>query len=286
MRIIDQLVYKITGDSSGFDKAITTSTKKVDSFGLTAKKVFAGLGIGISIGAITNQVRKSIEEFSEYERTLAKVSTLYGDVAVNQDNLTKRTIEISNATGLLSSQINEALYSALSAGVEVTEDMSGALDLAEKSAKLASAGFTDTDTALSSTIKTLNAYKLGLDETDRIQRILMQTQNKGITTVGELGQNLAKVTPTAAAFGVSFENVGASLAVMTAQGMRTEIATTYLSQIITELGKSGTTASDGLKKAAQSAGLAEKDMKAMLDSGMSLGDILDLLDTYAKDSGK
>jgi TP901 family phage tail tape measure protein len=286
MRIIDQLVYKITGDSSGFDKAITTSTKKVDSFGLTAKKVFAGLGIGLSIGAITNEVRKSVQEFSEYEQTLAKVSTLYGDVAVNQENLTRRTIEISNATGLLSSQINEALYSALSAGVEVTEDMSGALDLAGKSVKLATAGFTDTETALSATIKTLNAYKLGLDDTDRIQRILMQTQNKGITTVGELGQNLAKVTPTAAAFGVSFENVGASLAVMTAQGMRTEIATTYLSQIITELGKSGTTASDGLKKAAQSAGLAEKDMKAMLASGMSLGDILDLMDTYAKEGGK
>jgi TP901 family phage tail tape measure protein len=286
MRIIDQLVYKITGDSSGFDKAITTSTKKVDSFGLTAKKVFAGLGIGISIGAITNQVRKSIEEFSEYERTLAKVSTLYGDVAVNQDNLTKKTIEISNATGLLSSQINEALYSALSAGVEVTEDMSGALGLAEKSAKLASAGFTDTETALSATIKTLNAYKLSLDETDRIQRILMQTQNKGITTVGELGKNLAKVTPTAAAFGYSFENVGAAIATMTAQGIRTEISTTYLAQIMTELGKAGTTASEGLKNAAESAGLAETDAKSLTESGMSLGDILDLLDTYAKNSGK
>ena len=286
MTIIDQLVYKITGDNSQFNNAMALSDKKMNTFGSTAKKVFTGLGIGLSIGVITNEVRKSIQEFTTYEQSLAKVSTLYGDIAVDQENLTRRTMEVSNATGLLSSEINEALYSALSAGVEVTNDMSSALEIAEKSARLAKAGFTDTDTALSATIKTINAYKLGLDETDRIQYILMQTQNKGITTVGELGQNLAKVTPTAAAFGVAFEDVGASLATMTAQGFRTEIATTYLSQIITELGKSGTTASEGLRLAAESSGLAETDMKSLLDSGKSLGDVLDILDQYAQSGGK
>ena len=169
--------------------------------------------------------------------------------------------------------------------MEVTEDMSGALDLVEKSAKLAKSGFTDTETALSATIKTINAYKLGLDEADKIQKILIQTQNKGIITVGELGQNLAKVTPTAAAFGVTFEDVGAAIATMTAQGFRAQISTTYLSQVISELGKQGTSASQGLMKAAQGAGIAETNMSDMLESGMSLGEVLNLMDGYAKANG-
>ncbi|MCK9288462.1 MAG: phage tail tape measure protein, partial [Sphaerochaetaceae bacterium] len=289
MRIIEQLVYKITGDNSEFDKSIDKSETKVNKFGSVADKMLAGVtvaAIGMVIKKTVEMGKGFVDSYSKFESGLAKVSTLFGDVNVNMDTLSKGVLKVSSNTGMLSDEINEALYSALSAGVEVTEDMSSALELVESSSKLARAGFTDTDTALSATIKTINAYKLGLDDTDRIQRILMQTQNKGITTVGELGQNLAKVTPTAAAFGYSFENVGAAIATMTAQGMQTEIATTYLAQIMTELGKSGTTASEGLKNAAESAGLAETDAKSLTESGMSLGDILDLLDTYAKNSGK
>lgn len=66
----------------------------------------------------------------------------------------------------------------------------------EKSAQLAKSGFTDVDTAVSATAKVLNAYKMDVSETDKVHKILMQTQNKGITTVGELGSVLAQVTPT------------------------------------------------------------------------------------------
>lgn len=285
MRVIDQLVYKISGDTGNFNSAINSTEKRVTSFGSTARKVFGTLGIAVSVGLITSQIRKSIQAFAEFEESLAKVSTLFGDVNVDMDKLASNVIKVSSETGLLAKDINEALYSALSAGVEVTEDMSGALDLVEKSAKLARSGFTDTETALSATIKTINAYKLGLDETDRIQKILIQTQNKGIITVGELGQNLAKVTPTAAAFGVTFEDIGAAIATMTAQGLRAEVTTTSLSQVISELGKQGTSASQGLMKAAQGAGIAETNMSDMLESGMSLGEVLNIMDGYAKANG-
>ena len=285
MRVIDQLVYKISGDTGNFNSAINSTEKRVTSFGSTARKVFSTLGIAVSVGLITSQIRKSIQAFAEFEESLAKVSTLFGDVNVDMDKLASNVIKVSSETGLLAKDINEALYSALSASVEVTEDMSSALDFVEKSAKLARAGFTDTETALSATIKTINAYKLGLDEADRIQKILIQTQNKGIITVGELGQNLAKVTPTAAAFGVTFEDVGAAIATMTAQGFRAQVTTTYLSQVISELGKQGTLASQGLMKAAQGAGIAETNMSDMLESGMSLGEVLNLMDGYAKANG-
>ena len=220
----------------------------------------------------------------DYESSLAKASTLFGDVNVDAEGLSDGMLELSNKTGLAASALGESLYNALSAGVPATEDMSDALTYLEGSAKLAKAGFTDIDTASSATIKTLNAYGLGLEDADRIQKVLMQTQNKGITTVGELGSVLAQVTPTAAAMGVNFEQVGASLALMTAKGTSTAQATTQLNGLLAELGKSGTTADKNFRKAAEGTKLAGMSFSEAMDAGYDLSDVLKVMDDYASEN--
>ena len=284
MRIIDQLVYKIKGDSTDFDRDIDKTDKKFGTFGKNVKKVMAGLGITVALKKVIDVTKQAVEDFAVFETTLAKTSTLFGDVAVDTDNLSAKVLDLSSRTGLAADSIGESLYNALSSGIPVTEDMGEALAFMESNSRLATAGFTDMDTAVSTTAKILNSYGLEVKETDRIHKILMQTQNKGITTVGELGQNLAKVTPTAAAFGVSFENVGASLATMTAQGIKTEVATTNLSGIISELGKKGTTASVALLEVAKANGMTATSMQDMLASGMSLGDVIQMMTEYANDN--
>ena len=284
MRIIDQLVYKIQGDSTDFDKEIDKTDKKFGTFGDNVKKVMAGIGITVAIKKVIDITKQAVEDFAVFETTLAKTSTLFGDVAVDTDNLSTKILDLSSRTGLAADAIGESLYNALSAGIPATEDMGEAMAFMESNSKLATAGFTDMDTAVSTTAKILNAYRMEVGETDRIHTILMQTQNKGITTVGELGQNLAKVTPTAAAFGVAFEDVGASLATMTAQGIKTEVATTYLSGLISELGKQGTTASVALLEVAEANGMTATSMQDMLASGMSLGDVIQMMTEYANDN--
>lgn len=228
-------------------------------------------------GAFVAAGTAAVKLGADFEQSAAKASTLFGDVAVDTDNLNKKMLELSSSTGVAATELNEALYSALSAGIPATEDMSEAIGILEGSTKLAKAGFTDIDTALSATAKTLNAYGLETTEAERIQGILIQTQNKGITTVGELGATLAQVTPTAAAFNVSFENVGAALATMTAQGTPTAQATTQLNSLIAELGKQGTIASNNLMKAAEGTQYAGMSFSEMTASGASLGDILSLI---------
>lgn len=298
MTILDQLVYKITGDTSAFNSSINKADTAVDgltsSMGASGKasssltKSLKTLGAGLSIGAafltLKNAVQGSAEAFGDFETSLNAASTLFGDVDVNMDNLKAQIIDLSSETGVLTDEIGKGLYSALSAGVPVTEDMSGAMDFMTASAKLAKAGFTDIDTAVSTTAKTMNAYGLTLDDVDQINTVLIQTQNKGITTVGELGQSLAQVTPTAASFGVSFEEVGASLATMTAQGTATAQATTQLNALIAELGKKGTTGATTLEEAAKAAGLTETSFSDLLDSGLNLGDILNLIADYGEDT--
>lgn len=252
-----------------------------NNIGSAIIKAVAALGIGKMISdAITNGM--------DFEQSMAKTSTLFSGTTAEFEALQSQIMQISSETGVAASQLAEAAYSAESASVP----MKNLGPMIEASAKLATAGFTDIDTALSATAKTMNAYGMMSDNTaetqanmERVQKILIQTQNKGITTVGELGASLAQVTPTAASAGVSFEQVGAALAQMTAQGTPTAQATTQLRSAIAELSKSGTTASNALAEAAKGTQYAGMSFTEMMANGADLGDVFGMLQDYADQTG-
>lgn len=263
----------LSGEAENAGKSSGGSLAK--SLGGAFKKAVAVLGIG-------KMIADAISAGGDYEAAMAKVATLYTGDAAGFGDLKETILDLSSTTGMSAQTLAEAAYSAESAGVAMG-DLSAML---EGSAKLATAGFTDVDTALSATAKTMNAYGLtGEDAMSRIQTILIQTQNKGITTVGELGQSLAQVTPIAASMGVEFDQVGAALALMTAQGTPTAQATTQLKSAFAELGKKGTKGAEALKKAVKGTKYAGKSFKEIMASGADLGEVMDLLKKYADKTG-
>ena len=275
------VVIGIEGDDSKFKKTL-------GGLGSIASGALRGVtvAVGAASTAIAGMAAGAVKVGSEFESALAGTSTMFGDVAVDTDNLTSKILELSNSTGTAASDITGSLYNALSAGIPVTEDMGSAMDYMEESIKLAKAGFTDVDTAVTSTAKVLNAYKMDVSKTADIHKILIQTQNKGITTVGELGASLAQVTPTAAAMSVGFDQVGASLASMTAQGTPTAQATTQLNSLFAEMGKQGTQAQKGLDAALKGTEYAGKSFQELMEEGVPLNEVLNTMDSYAQDNGK
>lgn len=234
----------------------------------TALGVFSGQMMTKAFDSLTTLGKGALEAGASFESGMAKVSTLFSGTDNELQALSDDILRLSSASGLAATDLTEAAYSALSASVPM-EDLQTML---EQSSKLAAAGFTDIDTALSATAKTMNAYGISGEEAiGRVQRILMQTQNKGITTVGELGASLAQVTPTAASFGVSFEQVGAALAGMTAQGTPTAQATTQLNSLLAELGKQGTKASSILEEK------TGKSFKSLMGEGWELNEVLQVM---------
>ena len=246
------------------------------------KTVLATVGIGFTMDKVIKGLSEAYNEATKLDEKLRGASTLYGSVAVDQTKLVDNLKSISLQTGESLEVLGQTVYDAMSAGVQPTEDMAEVLQVVSASSKLAKAGFTDTNTAMKASLSVINAYGMGIENINKVSDILLNTQNLGVTTVGELSNALSKVTPVASAFGVSIENVTSALALMTKQGTNTEVASTGLSAILSELGKSGTTASENLQKASLSAGLAETSFKGLLDSGESLGDILDIMSQYAE----
>lgn len=216
---------------------------------------------------------------ADFETGFAKVSTLINDSSIDMNALAEDTRKLSSAVNVSTNDMNEAFYSALSAGVEITSDYGDTLEFLEQNAKIATAGFTDMQTAIDTTTTVLNAYGMSLDETNRIHETLINTQNLGKTTVAELGASLSQVVPTAAALGIDIEQVGAAFAAMTAQGIPTAQAATQIRSALSELSKEGQTAYDNFEK------LSGESFKDFIAGGGTLNEAMKILADGAQAAG-
>lgn len=246
-------------DNSGIEKDLAAMSSLIK--GSTAV-------IGAAMAAATTAV---VGFGSAYETSMAKASTLFGDVAVDTENLNGKILSLSGSSGKAASELNETLYQALSAGVPVTEDMGQALNAVEAASKLATSGFTTSASAIDVMTTAANAYSDAGYEMSEISDILLMTQNKGKTTVDELASSLGRVLPVASAYCVSLEDVGAAEATMTANGIATAESTTYLKGMLNELGDSGSGVSKILQ---EKTGMA---FAQLMEAGYSLGDVMQIL---------
>lgn len=145
----------------------------------------------------------------------------------------------SSDTGAGAAELNEALYSAISAGA----DTGHAVDLVAVAVKAARGGFTDTETAVDGLTSALNAYAMETADAEGLANKFLVTQNLGKTTFGALAGSIGNVAPTANAAGVSVDELLASVASLTANGIGTSEAMTgmkaALSNIIKPTGEAG-----------------------------------------------
>lgn len=226
------------------------------------------------------------DETGKLNDSIRMASTLFGGYDVDMDRLAKNLRRISDETQVAASELGMGLYNALSSGIPASEDMGEALEYVRKNALTAKAGMADLDSTVRASASVMNAYGMTVEDTDRILGIMMNTQNLGITTIGELSTTLAQVIPTAAAFGVSFEEVGAALATMTAMGTQTAQATTGLNNLLSELGRQSQQGAKNLAAAADAAGLGKKSFADLVRDGKSLTDILLMMQDYAEENGQ
>lgn len=212
----------------------------------------------------------------DFEDAMAKVDTIADTTEVPLDELRQQILDLSNDTGIAAKDIADNVYNAISAGQKTGD----AVAFVGNATRLAKAGFTDSASALDVLTTTMNAYKLEATETTRVSDVLLMTQNKGKTTVGELASSMGRAIPTASAFNVNLENLAAAYATTTANGIATAESTTYINSMIKELGNSGSEVGKILQ---QETG---KGFSELMAEGRSLGEVLSILDANGQKSNK
>lgn len=178
----------------------------------------------LGLAAAGLAVTKAFHDFSAFESGMAEVYTLL-DVSEERFASFKdsvRTVMAELPQG--SADLAKALYDINSAGVDM-DSSARALQLA---AMAATAGITDTTTAVKAGLGSLNAYGKDIGDLSETYDTLFQVVKKGVTTFPELAEHIGEILPGARSAGVSLEEVGAAIAVLTKAGIKTPKAATAI----------------------------------------------------------
>lgn len=274
---------RLVREISTTENSLKSLTKEMKNFGSVSAQQIAAVGedvqelggkietvgkkVSVASAASAAALGASVKLASDYTDAVAKVGTVADLQSVPLEKLRDDMLQLSTETGRGAGEIADATYQAISASVDTAD----AVSFVGTSVGLAKAGFLETADAVDVLTTIINAYGLEASDAARLSDILIQTQNDGKTTVNELSQSMGQVIPLASAYGVNIENLAASYAQLTKNGVATAQAGTYLKSMLNELGDSGSDVGEILKSK------TGKSFGQLMNDGMSLGDVLGIL---------
>ncbi|ASJ21581.1 phage tail tape measure protein [Brachyspira hampsonii] len=259
---------KTTDLEKGFDKI----GKSFDKFGSLATK-----SLTVPIAAGTTAFALATKKATDFDNGMREVLTLLPKLSNEGfESLKQETLAFSKELGKVPEEVVPALYQSLSAGVP----RENVFEFLKTAGEAAIAGVAELETSVDGLTSVTNAYGTEVLNANRASDIMFQTLKLGKTDFTQLSQYLFNVIPTASALGVKFEDIGAAIAVMTAQGTPTSVATTQIRQALVELNKEGSITDIAFRE------IAGKSFKEFIEQGGTLQEALQMLAEKADKSGK
>jgi TP901 family phage tail tape measure protein len=209
------------------------------------------IGLGFDLVAL-----KSLGMAESYDHALNKVYALTGATKGQMDQYRTALLRIATETGKTPVDLADGLYFVASAGFRGAEG----LNVLATSARAAAAGQTDTLTVADAVTSVLNSYKMGADKAGIATDIMTQAVTQGKMQYGDMAASVGQVVPLAAAAGVSWDQVAASMATMTRAGSNARVSATSLRAILQALVAPTTQT----KKALDEMGLSSTQLRAYL----------------------
>ena len=172
-----------------------------------------------------------------FETGLHKVNTLAMDSAEGLEKYGDAVLQLSRDTGKSTTDLTDALYDAISAGVDYSES----IEYMNQINKLAVGGFTDIGSASNLMTQIMNIYGKSVSDVTDVSDKLFLVQKNGVTTVADLAANMGDALTMGYNYNVSLEDILASYASLTKQGRDAASAQTQLKSVVQELGDTGLT---------------------------------------------
>ncbi len=206
--------FKITNQNL---KQLSTSLSQASrKFAVAGAAMAAGLGV-------------AIKKTGDFQEQMSFVSTMLGDQSEKfMPSFSNALKDMSKTYGQSTKTLSDGLYDILSASIPAEQ----ALGVLQASVKAAEAGFVEAGLTADALTTVINAYGLAVEEAGDVSDWFFSIVEKGKTTMAELAPVIGLVLPLSKQLGVSLEEVGASLTVMTRAGINTNIAVTSLRSLM------------------------------------------------------
>lgn len=247
-----QLVSTSVKDTS---RAVDAAAKSTNTLGDSLQSIRRAVGFSLlfrSVTALQQALTEGTENAIEFSRRIAEVETIQGSVRLTTQQWSDNLRELSDSFGIDILNQAEAAYQTLSNQVAKGRDTFVFLEAANK---LALTAVTDTASSVNLLTSAINAYGLDASQAEQLSAQFFKTVELGRVRIGELSEIFGRVGVPAAQLGIGLDEVQASIAAITVQGVRSEEALTLIRNVILKLIRP----TDEMKRVFQELGIANAE---------------------------
>ena len=206
-----------------------------------------------AISRITMELREATISAKDFSLRIAEIQTISQRNQLSTEAWAEGLKEVSNNLGIDVLDQAEAAYQALSNQITEGAETFEFLTQASKFAITTVSSSADSVKLLSAA---LNAYELGIEDTNKVAANFFKTIELGRIRSSELADTWGKVAVPARTLNIRMEDVNASLAFMTINGIKADEAMTLLRNIVLKLIKPSTEMKNLFKELGVSSGEA------------------------------
>ena len=224
----------------GLQDTLTSGLKKAEGSldKIASKGKSVGDAISKGLGAATKLTLPltvglgfGIKAASDFEGALVEVQARTGATAKEMDKVRNAALAMGKSGRSSAHAATEAMLELLTSGQDVNEAVSSLPHVFNLSA----AGAIEMGRAADGVTDTLAQFNLGVDEMANVVDSLVKGAAVSSADVGDLLDSLANVGPVAANFGMSVDEVVASLAVLAENGIKGAEAGTQFKSMLTQM---------------------------------------------------
>lgn len=249
-----------TQAAAGMTAASGAAAASARGFGMVrsaASALLSSLGPLVALLGVGSLAKMGMEA----ETASAKLRTMQGAIP-DFNKLGPLLEQVAAETGNIvgPTEMAGAAYEVLSAGAKNAADAAAKLKAA---LILAQGGAVDTSVAVDGLTSVMNAYGVDTKRAGEVADKIRQTVDDGKISFEQYATQIGKVAAVAAGAGVSFDQVNAAIATITASGIQSESAISGLRQLIVNIIKP----TDDAQKVAKAYGI-ELSAAALKSKGL------------------
>ena len=257
-----RVTFLIGANIRNFQKNLKTASARLDRFGKRAERLGSGMQTYLTLPILAAGAA-AFKMAGDFETSFTRIETLVGISRSEVDKMRASVLALSSETGKSADELSAALFTITSAGLRGAE----AMEVLERAAKASAIGLGETNEIARATTAVVQAYGKENINAAEATDILTAIVREGNLEAESLAPTLGRVIGLASQLGISFSEVGASIATYTRLGVSAEEATTGLRGIMSTLIKPTTQTKDALQGIGTT---AEELRRKIQDEGLAV----------------
>lgn len=236
---------KITGDSSGFDKAIQSAEKTASSFekrmesiSSKAKSIgdkLSGIGTALTVGVTTPLAvagKSAANTAAEFESSMSRTQGALNLTSAEMEELKDLAMEMGAQTIFSAADAGDAMNELAKGGLTAADIQAGAL---KSTMDLAASSGMDMATSANTIVKAMGGFQLSASETGDAVNALAGAASASAADVSDISEALAQCSASANNAGWSIQDTTAVLGAFADAGIVGSDAGTSLKTMLQSL---------------------------------------------------